>query len=49
MLTTTTQLHSLLQALATGDAAEAIEDAYEAAYPVSYDPASDTLVQTEDN
>jgi hypothetical protein len=49
MLTTTTQLHSLLQALATAEAMDAIEDRYEANYPVSYDWDTDLLIQPEDN
>jgi hypothetical protein len=49
LLSTTTQLNSLLQALATGEATEAIEDRYEANYPVSYDRDTDLLIQPEDN
>lgn len=45
---TTANLIQLLAALATGDAAEAIEDAYEALYPVSFDGAQQMRV-TEDN
>lgn len=46
---TTATLNSLLAALATGEAREAIEDIIEDLYPVSYDPATGLLIQSEDN
>jgi hypothetical protein len=49
MPATTTQLYSLLQALATGEATNAIEEQYEANYPASYDWDTDLLIQPEDN
>jgi hypothetical protein len=46
-MTTTASLLSLLQALATGEAEDAMEDQYDANYPASVD--STGLIQSEDN
>lgn len=46
---TTARLQDLLDALANGSAEMAIEDAFEALYPVSYDPETGVLVEADLN
>ena len=49
MDTTTKHLNSLIAAIWLRKAEEAIEDQFEALYPVSYDPDTGLLIQSEDN
>ena len=46
---TTAQLNSLLDALVNGSAKARIDDAFEALYPVSFDPETGVLADAQVN